>query len=386
MSADISTAGLQTTETLYSCTSAYSVLEIMGEGCFGKVAKCVKESTKEMVAVKILKNIPGLIQDVDKEEAMLEAISTLNPDKTYLVKFYERFRYMGQTCLVFEMLDINLYTMIEELGTSLYVHDIRPIAHQLLVALDALRGLGIIHSDIKPDNVMVANRKDQNVRAKLIDFGVAKKTRDVKPGLKIQPRGYRAPEVALGLPFNESIDMWGVGCILAYLYLGDHLFSYNCEYQMMSSMVKVLGMPDDELLRSGMYTRTFFTQEGAGDGSSWRLLTPEEFKDINGTDVKERVTDWELPSSLDDLVHDDFFKPHDQIEAAALDMMSTMEYAWLENPVKFEKSHGINNTLDIDIVPKFDSKEEETYILIVEGFEPLIDVLNQCYFISILYE
>ncbi|GLD45580.1 homeodomain-interacting protein kinase 1-like protein, partial [Lates japonicus] len=288
---------VQVGQTLFSSSSSYSLLEFIGEGCFGKVAKCQNLTTKETVAVKILKKDTDFIKDTEKEVSMLKVVSVLNSDHTNVVKFFERFEYMGQTCLAFEMLDRSLYELLQERNWKpLSLNEIRPVTKQLLVALDALKELGILHTDIKPDNIMFVNKQDQPFRVKLIDFGEAIPASKVQPGLDLQPVGYRAPEIALGFPFTEAIDVWGVGCTLAFLYLADNLFPVECDYQMMKCMVEVLGQPEDHLLHAGKYTRYYSVRR--------RLLTtPEEFTAVSNVKPGERDSFIELPSSLDDLVN-----------------------------------------------------------------------------------
>lgn len=58
---------VQTGQSLFSCSSGYSVLEFIGEGCYGKVAKCRNLATKQTVAVKILKEDTDMTQDTEKE-------------------------------------------------------------------------------------------------------------------------------------------------------------------------------------------------------------------------------------------------------------------------------------------------------------------------------
>ncbi|AWP16799.1 putative homeodomain-interacting protein kinase 2-like [Scophthalmus maximus] len=282
---------------LNSSTGHYLILDFIGEGRFGKVAKSVNLITAQDVALKIFKTEENM--DMKREINMLEVLSVLDPVKTSVVQYFEKFQHKGHICLAFEMLDRNLYQLlIDRQYKPLSLSEIRLIAHQLLTALDALKGLGIIHCDLKPDNIMLVNHEDQPFRVKVIDFGVSYLTSEVARGMTMQALGYRAPEVILGLPISRAIDMWGLGCVLSFLYITDHLFGVCCEYQMVRSIVEVLGQPTDELLSDGDFTRTFFKENRHLDHPKWLLKTPAEYQQETG---KVPALTWNV-CSLDKLV------------------------------------------------------------------------------------
>lgn len=81
-----------------------------------------------------------------------------------------------------------------------------------------LHGLGIIHCDLKPENILIKSYKKCAV--KIIDLG-SSCFRSDNLCLYVQSRSYRAPEVILGLPYDEKIDLWSLGCILAELCSGE---------------------------------------------------------------------------------------------------------------------------------------------------------------------
>ncbi|KAG7333108.1 hypothetical protein KOW79_003243 [Hemibagrus wyckioides] len=160
------------------------------------------------------------------------------------------------------MLEKNLYKLQMENGfRPLPVRNIRTITCQMLTALDKLRKLSIIPdgADLKLENIMTVNQQRFPFRVKLIDFGSSSIFSDVRFVKEpyIQSRFYRAPEILLGLPFCEKLDMWSLGCVMAELYLGWPLYPgvnelevrYICETQ---------GLPHSHLLNMATKTNLFF--------------------------------------------------------------------------------------------------------------------------------
>lgn len=69
-----------------------------------------------------------------------------------------------------------------------------------------------------------------STRVKVIDFGSASHVSKTVCNTYLQSRYYRAPEIILGLPFCEAIDMWSLGCVVAELFLGWPLYPGSSEY------------------------------------------------------------------------------------------------------------------------------------------------------------
>lgn len=157
-------------EVLYSpLSNQYEVLEFLGRGTFGQVAKCWKKGTNEIVAIKILKNHPSYARQGQIEVSILSRLSQENADEYNFVRAYECFTHKNHTCLVFEMLEQNLYDFLKQNKFQpLPLKYIRPITHQVLTALLKLKQLGLIHADLKPENIMLLDPVRQPYRVKVI--------------------------------------------------------------------------------------------------------------------------------------------------------------------------------------------------------------------------
>ncbi|XP_036747821.1 homeodomain-interacting protein kinase 3 isoform X2 [Manis pentadactyla] len=289
-------------EVLCSMKNTYEVLDFLGRGTFGQVVKCWKRGTNEIVAIKILKNHPSYARQGQIEVSILARLSTENADEYNFVRAYECFQHRNHTCLVFEMLEQNLYDFLKQNKFSpLPLKVIRPILQQVATALKKLKSLGLIHADLKPENIMLVDPVRQPYRVKVIDFGSASHVSKTVCSTYLQSRYYRAPEIILGLPFCEAIDMWSLGCVIAELFLGWPLYPGALEYDQIRYISQTQGLPGEQLLNVGTKSTRFFFRETDISHSGWRLKTLEEHEAETGMKSKEARK--YIFNSLDDIVH-----------------------------------------------------------------------------------
>ncbi|SGY13742.1 BQ5605_C010g05961 [Microbotryum silenes-dioicae] len=260
----------------------YLILDVLGQGTFGQVVKCQNMKTHEIVAVKVVKNKPAYFQQSMMEVTILELINNQwdKDDEHHMLRLKDTFIHHSHLCLVFELLSNNLYELIKQnsfrgLSTSL----VRVFTAQLLDALTVLHEAKIIHCDLKPENILLKSLQSPTI--KVIDFGSACHEKQTVYTY-IQSRFYRSPEVILSLPYSASIDMWSLGCICVELFLGLPLFPGTSEFNQITRIVEMLGMPPNHMLDKGKQTMHFFDQYADEYGQRrWRLKTLERYSQEN---------------------------------------------------------------------------------------------------------
>ncbi|CAH2307336.1 Homeodomain-interacting kinase 2 [Pelobates cultripes] len=285
---------------LWSNTNVYIVQELLGSGTFGNVVQGVVRGTNEKVAIKIMKDQPRVVKDAEDEVEILSQLNKENPDEFNVVKYYEYFQHNDNICLVFEMLEISLYDFMKKRNNRpLPVKHIRPIVQQVGNALAKLKSIQIIHTDLKPENIMLVNTSKYPFKIKVIDFGCAIHTSKVRVSSYVQTRYYRSPEIILALPFWEAIDMWSVGCITAELFTGYPLYPGASAYDQIRYITETQGLPPDKMLDWGANTENYFRIDGEREDLLWSLKSKIHYEYETGIRPMERRR--YVFSSLDDM-------------------------------------------------------------------------------------
>ncbi|KAG0441403.1 putative dual specificity protein kinase YAK1 like protein [Dictyocoela muelleri] len=236
---------------------SYRIISRIGIGTFGQVYKCVSDG--DVYAIKIIKNRKIYMEHGIFESQILKKLS----NNRYIVQIIDTLIHKGHFCIVMELLGSNLYEMLKIKKFSGLSHlGMRIVCSQILDALCDLYAHGIVHCDLKPENIVIAD--PQSLKIKIIDFG-SSFFGQKDAYFYIQSRFYRAPEVILGMPYDNSIDMWSFGCLVYEIFVGYPLFPGKDNYDQMGRICKMLGNPPNFMIEnannSHFYNKRIFSPE-----------------------------------------------------------------------------------------------------------------------------
>ncbi|KAF4996170.1 hypothetical protein FGRMN_4662 [Fusarium graminum] len=262
----------------------YQIQSALGRGMFSGVARAVDINTKQVVAIKMMRNNDALRKGGYTEIAILEKLNEADPEgRKHIIKFEHQFDYKGHLCMVFENLSMNLREVLRKFGNNVGINlgATRAYAYQIFVALAHMRKCSIIHADLKPDNILVNDTR--NV-LKICDLGTAiDKTDAATAHMDLTPylvsRFYRAPEIILGIPYDYAVDMWSIGCTLYEMYTGKILFVGDSNNQMLKAIMEIRGKLTPKLFKRGQLSHAHFDDKG-------QFVSIERDKVLNKTNIR----------------------------------------------------------------------------------------------------
>jgi eukaryotic-like serine/threonine-protein kinase len=228
---------------------SYRLEALLGEGSMGQVFQARHVRLDRQVALKVLR--PNHTRDnsfVQRFFREAQAVNRISHEHIVEIFDFVEDREAGCVYCVMELLrGESLATLLERGPLSL--ERIQRIGVQVCAALEAAHQVGVVHRDIKPDNLFISQRPGQPDFVKVLDFGVAKllsspDVRGTLDGTIIGTPAYMSPEQAAGLPVDGRADIYAVGTLLYELLSGAPPFSGQSFGQL---VVQVITQPPPPL-------------------------------------------------------------------------------------------------------------------------------------------
>ncbi|CAF1153871.1 unnamed protein product [Adineta ricciae] len=231
----------------------YRILGKKGEGTFSEVLKCQNVRDGTFWAAKKMKQLYKSMDEIQQIRE-IRVLKQLNghPNIIFLreIVFDKR---SGVLCLIFELMNINLYEYIRGRQRLLSSEIVCKFMYQLIKALEFLHRHTFFHRDVKPENILI---KDDIL--KLADFGSCRQTLSKQPFTEyISTRWYRAPECLLTDGYyRNQMDIWSAGCVMYEIITLKPLFPGSNEIDQMNRIHDVLGTPSPSVLDKFQHRNT----------------------------------------------------------------------------------------------------------------------------------
>ncbi|XP_054622083.1 calcium/calmodulin-dependent protein kinase type II subunit gamma-like isoform X15 [Dunckerocampus dactyliophorus] len=210
---------MATTATSTRFTDEYQLYEELGKGAFSVVRRCVKKSSGQEYAAKIINTKKLSARDHQKLEREARICRLLKHPN--IVRLHDSISEEGFHYLVFDL--VTGGELFEDIVAREYYSeaDASHCISQILESVNHIHQHDIVHRDLKPENLLLAS-KMKGAAVKLADFGLAIEVQGDQQawfGFAGTP-GYLSPEVLRKDPYGKPVDIWACGVILYILLVG----------------------------------------------------------------------------------------------------------------------------------------------------------------------